>query len=211
MTNKGICEIPLFDPILPKMDCPLFGVTTVIENFSRRFWKAWAKIGAKIGSEVHSWRMLASTYTTLQFDFWSRVKACFVLLAISLQVLSNRRAPNLWNFAHFYNLDVINRACFWGYSPQQSKSVHTEDCTLLGWCIFLRVFWCRNDHEGCRLWCTKVLHQLVVLSRFFHCHCIGDLNLLLWNASFQSKNKTHFGDDVFVTIRSSGIANDEGA
>ena len=31
MTNKGIREIPLFDPILPKMDCPLFGVTTVFE------------------------------------------------------------------------------------------------------------------------------------------------------------------------------------
>ena len=29
MANKGICEIPLFDPILPKMDCRLFGVTTV--------------------------------------------------------------------------------------------------------------------------------------------------------------------------------------
>ena len=29
MTNKGIAEIPLFDPILPKMSCPLFGVTTV--------------------------------------------------------------------------------------------------------------------------------------------------------------------------------------
>ena len=30
MTNKGIPEIPLFDPILPKMDCPLFGVTAVL-------------------------------------------------------------------------------------------------------------------------------------------------------------------------------------
>ena len=30
MTNKGIREIPLLDPILPKMDCPLFGVTTVV-------------------------------------------------------------------------------------------------------------------------------------------------------------------------------------
>ena len=29
MTNKGIPEIPLFDPISQKMDCPLFGVTTV--------------------------------------------------------------------------------------------------------------------------------------------------------------------------------------
>ena len=32
MTNKGISEIPLFDPVLLKMDCPLFGVTTVIEK-----------------------------------------------------------------------------------------------------------------------------------------------------------------------------------
>ena len=32
MTNKGIREIPLFDPIFPKMDCPLFGVTTVFKN-----------------------------------------------------------------------------------------------------------------------------------------------------------------------------------
>ena len=32
MANKGICEITLFDPILPKMDCPLFGVTTVPQN-----------------------------------------------------------------------------------------------------------------------------------------------------------------------------------
>ena len=32
MTNKEICEIPLFDPILPKMDCPLFGVTTVFSK-----------------------------------------------------------------------------------------------------------------------------------------------------------------------------------
>ena len=31
MTNKGISEIPLFDPILSEMDCPLFGVTTVFE------------------------------------------------------------------------------------------------------------------------------------------------------------------------------------
>ena len=30
MTNKGITGIPLFEPILPKMDCPLFGVTTVV-------------------------------------------------------------------------------------------------------------------------------------------------------------------------------------
>ena len=29
MTNKGIPEFPLFDRFLPKMDCPLFGVTTV--------------------------------------------------------------------------------------------------------------------------------------------------------------------------------------
>ena len=33
MTNKVISEIPLFDPILPKMDCPLFGVTTVFISF----------------------------------------------------------------------------------------------------------------------------------------------------------------------------------
>ena len=32
MTNKGICENPLFDPILPKMACPLFGVTTVFKG-----------------------------------------------------------------------------------------------------------------------------------------------------------------------------------
>ena len=31
MTNKGITEIPLFDPILAKMGFPLFGVTTVNE------------------------------------------------------------------------------------------------------------------------------------------------------------------------------------
>ena len=29
VTNKWISEIPLFDPILPEMDYPLFGVTTV--------------------------------------------------------------------------------------------------------------------------------------------------------------------------------------
>ena len=29
----GISEIPLFDPILLKMDCHLFEVTTVLENF----------------------------------------------------------------------------------------------------------------------------------------------------------------------------------
>ena len=33
MTNKGIPEISLFDPILLKMDCHLFEVTTVLENF----------------------------------------------------------------------------------------------------------------------------------------------------------------------------------
>ena len=33
MTNKGIREIPLFDPIFPKMDCPLFGVTTVYKYY----------------------------------------------------------------------------------------------------------------------------------------------------------------------------------
>ena len=38
MANKGISEIPLFDPIFQKMDCPLFGVTTVIV-FSVRIWK----------------------------------------------------------------------------------------------------------------------------------------------------------------------------
>ena len=32
MTNKGISEIPLFDPIFLKMDCPLFGVTTVVQK-----------------------------------------------------------------------------------------------------------------------------------------------------------------------------------
>ena len=39
MTNKGIREIPLFDPILPKIDCPLFGVTTVMKknDFDFRF------------------------------------------------------------------------------------------------------------------------------------------------------------------------------
>ena len=35
MTNKGIREIPLFDPILPKMDCPLFGVQ-ILKSF--RSW-----------------------------------------------------------------------------------------------------------------------------------------------------------------------------
>ena len=33
MANKGISEIPLFDPIFQKMDCPLFGVTTVFIRF----------------------------------------------------------------------------------------------------------------------------------------------------------------------------------
>ena len=32
MANKGISEVPLFDPTFQKMDCPLFGVTTVSEN-----------------------------------------------------------------------------------------------------------------------------------------------------------------------------------
>ena len=32
MTYKGISEIPLFDLILAKMGCPLFGVTTVISK-----------------------------------------------------------------------------------------------------------------------------------------------------------------------------------
>ena len=32
MANKGISEIPLFDPIFQKMDCPLFGVTTVFQE-----------------------------------------------------------------------------------------------------------------------------------------------------------------------------------
>ena len=32
MTNKGVSEVPLFDPLLPKMNCPLFGVTTVIRK-----------------------------------------------------------------------------------------------------------------------------------------------------------------------------------
>ena len=155
--------------------------------------------------------MLASTDAIFQFNFRSRIQTNNVLLAIPLQMLPNCRAPNLWNFAHFYDFDVVNRACFWGHSPQQSKSIHPEDCPLLGRCIFLRIFWRRNDHEGCRLWCAKVLHQLVVLPRFFHCHCFGDFNLLLWNAPLQSKNKTNFGDDIFVTFCSSRIENYEGA
>ena len=30
MGNKGITKIPLFDPITSKMECPLFGVPTVL-------------------------------------------------------------------------------------------------------------------------------------------------------------------------------------
>ena len=47
MANKGIlsnpiCEIPLFDPILPKMDCPLFEVTTVcdIPHYSKTLFSS---------------------------------------------------------------------------------------------------------------------------------------------------------------------------
>ena len=32
MSNKGISEIPLYDPNLPKMDCSLFEVTTVMKK-----------------------------------------------------------------------------------------------------------------------------------------------------------------------------------
>ena len=32
MTNERISEVPLFDQILSKMDCPLFGVTAVIRK-----------------------------------------------------------------------------------------------------------------------------------------------------------------------------------
>ena len=49
MTNKGICEIPLFDPILPKMDFPLFGVTTVTSFdcicFALASKQAWPRLG----------------------------------------------------------------------------------------------------------------------------------------------------------------------
>ena len=39
MSNKGISEIPLYDPNLPKMDCSLFEVTTVMKknDFDIRF------------------------------------------------------------------------------------------------------------------------------------------------------------------------------
>ena len=36
MTNKGIAKIPLFDPVSSKMDCPLFGVPTVLKYQVRK-------------------------------------------------------------------------------------------------------------------------------------------------------------------------------
>ena len=37
MSNKGISEIPLYDPNLPKMDCSLFEVTTVMKKMILTF------------------------------------------------------------------------------------------------------------------------------------------------------------------------------
>ena len=59
MTNKGICEIPLFDPMLPKIARPSFEVTSVCTfpdiGSKLVFSKKWSTNFARIfrASRVH--------------------------------------------------------------------------------------------------------------------------------------------------------------
>ena len=53
MANKGIRNIPLFDPFFEKMSCPLFGVPTVSESgLPGRNSKSRRKVGV---SRFHSY------------------------------------------------------------------------------------------------------------------------------------------------------------
>ena len=48
MTSKRISKISLFDSILPKMDCPLFGVTTVFIKKMHPFLQHYERIANNI-------------------------------------------------------------------------------------------------------------------------------------------------------------------
>ena len=56
MANKGIPEIPLFDPFMSKMDCPLFGVTTVDHGAKKCSRKNFEKSKKVITCCKESWK-----------------------------------------------------------------------------------------------------------------------------------------------------------
>ena len=120
-TNKGISEISLFDPILLKMDCPLFGVTTVLLVNRESYSRIWVKTEEIHGSQRHflrsKFRSFSSIYPIRNRQFPTPTEIIF---------------QNFDNFKHFSNL--LSKLWKLGYLSKSEKyliwSFHCRDFVI---------------------------------------------------------------------------------